>query len=82
MNRDDTSCLTLIAFSIIDSSKFRSFSFMSTNTGTAPLKTNAFAVETNVYDGRMISYLVVSLVTMLPFQVQLYMSELMRHFCM
>ena len=45
----------VIAASILRSSMFSVSGRMSTNTGTPPRSTNAFAVETKVYDGMMTS---------------------------
>src|SRR5262245_33874692 len=43
------------AASTCDSSRFSVSGRMSTNTGRAPERTNAFAVETNVYEGMITS---------------------------
>ena len=45
----------VIAFSTSASSRLQVSSRMSTNTGVAPRRTKAFAVETNVNDGMITS---------------------------
>jgi len=52
---DDGLGAPVIKASISDSSMFSVSGRMSTNTGRAPQRTKAFAVETNVYEGMMAS---------------------------